>query len=74
MKGGLYFMDVVNVVTSIISSLGFPIAVCCWLFYDKVQERKARSEEMEAMRNAIESNTTIMAELKTMIATLHGVN
>lgn len=67
-------MDVVNVVTSIISSLGFPIAVCCWLFYDKVQERKARSEEMEAMRNAIESNTTIMAELKTMIATLHGVN
>lgn len=67
-------MDVVNVVTSIISSLGFPIAVCCWLFYDKAQERKARSEEMEAMRNAIESNTTIMAELKTMIATLHGVN
>lgn len=67
-------MDVVNVVTSIISSLGFPIAACCWLFYDKTQERKARSEEMEAMRKAIESNTTIMAELKTMIATLHGVN
>ena len=65
-------MDIVNVVTSTISSLGFPIAVCCWLFYDKTQERKTRSEEMEAMRNAIESNTTIMTELKTMIATLHG--
>lgn len=67
-------MDVVNVVTSIISSLGFPIAVCCWLFYDKTQDRKVRSEEMEAMRKAIESNTTIMVELKSMIATLHGVN
>lgn len=66
-------MDAVNVVTSIISSLGFPIAVCCWLFYDKTQERKVKSEEMEAMRKAIESNTTIMMELKTMIATLHGV-
>lgn len=62
-----------NVVTSVISSLGFPIAVCCWLFYDKTQERKVKSEEMEAMRKAIESNTKIMAELKTMIATLHGV-
>lgn len=67
-------MDVVNVVTSIISSLGFPIAVCCWLFYDKTQDRKVRSEEMEAMRKAIEGNTTIMVELKSMIATLHGVN
>lgn len=66
-------MDIVNVVTSVISSLGFPIAVCCWLFYDKTQERKVKSEEMEAMRKAIESNTKIMAELKTMIATLHGV-
>lgn len=67
-------MDIVNVVTSVISSLGFPVAVCCWLLYDKTQERKMRGEEMEAMRNAIESNTTIMTELKTMIATLHGVN
>ena len=67
-------MDVVNVVTSVISSLGFPIAVCCWLFYDKTQDRKVRSEEMEAMRKAIEGNTTIMVELKSMIATLHGVN
>lgn len=67
-------MDIVNVVTSIISSLGFPIAVCCWLFYDKTQDRKVRSEEMEAMRKAIESNTTIMVELKSMIATLHGGN
>lgn len=67
-------MDTVNVVTSIISSLGFPIAVCCWLFYDKTQERKVKSEEMEAMRKTIESNTSIMVELKTMIATLHGVN
>ena len=67
-------MDVVNVVTSFISSLGFPIAVCCWLFYDKTQDRKVRSEEMEAMRKAIEGNTTIMVELKSMIATLHGGN
>lgn len=67
-------MDIVNAVTSVIGSLGFPIAVCCWLLYDKTQERKVKSEEMEAMRKAIESNTTIMMELKTMIATLHGVS
>lgn len=67
-------MDIVNVITSVISSLGFPIAVCCWLLYDKTQERKSHSEEMSEMRKAIESNTAVMSELKTMIATLHGVD
>lgn len=66
-------MDIVNVITSVISSLGFPIAVCCWLLYDKTQERKTHIEEMSEMRKAIESNTAVMSELKTMIATLHGV-
>lgn len=66
-------MDIVNVVTSVIGSLGFPIAVCCWLLYDKTQERKAHTEEMAEMRKAIESNTSVMSDLKTMIATLHGV-
>ena len=66
-------MDIVNVVARVISSLGFPIAVCCWLLYDKIQERKVHTEEMTEMRKAIESNTSIMLELKTMIATLHEV-
>lgn len=66
-------MDIVNVIISVISSLGFPIAVCCWLLYDKTQERKSHSEEMSEMCKAIESNTAVMSELKTMIATLHGV-
>ena len=66
-------MDIVNVVTSVIGSLGFPIAVCCWLLYDKTQERKSHTEEMTEMRKAIESNTSVMSDLKTMIASLHGV-
>lgn len=66
-------MDIVNVITSVISSLGFPIAVCCWLLYDKTQERKSHSEEMSEMCKAIESNTAAMGELKALIATLHGV-
>ena len=67
-------MDIVNVITSVISSLGFPIAVCCWLLYDKTQEHKSRSEEIAEMCKAIKSNTAVMSELKTIIATLHGVD
>ena len=60
--------EVVNLVTSLITNLGFPIAVCCYLFWsnnkerenareEREQEREAHAEEMRAMRNAVEDRS-----------------
>lgn len=70
--------EVVNIVTSLITNLGFPIAVCCYLFWsngkeresarkEREEERAAHAEEMGAMRSAVEANTEIISEIKATL-------
>ena len=70
--------EVVNLASSLITNLGFPIAVCCYLFYsnnkeresareEREQEREAHAEEMDAMRSAVEANTEIISEIKATL-------
>lgn len=78
--------EIINIVTSLITNLGFPIAVCCYLFWsnnkeresareEREQERLAHAEEMSAMRNAVESNTELISEIKaTLTAFITLVN
>lgn len=61
-------MDV-NTITTLISNLGFPIAVCIYLFYSNVKERQAHAAETDALRRAIESNTQIITEIKSTLDT-----
>lgn len=49
-------MDI-NVLANLISTVGFPIAVCVYLLYSN-----------EKMRQTLEENTKVIAELKTLMS------
>lgn len=55
-------MDVTNVV-QIISTLGFPIAVClvCFWYINKTQEQ--HKEEINGLAQALNNNTLVMQKL-----------
>ena len=55
-------MDV-NVITSLIGSLGFPIACCIALFWYMTKMAKQHKEEMDKMSEAINNNTNVMNRL-----------
>lgn len=42
-----------NTISSIISQVGFPVAMCCALFWYMTEQNKAHSEESTTMRDAI---------------------
>lgn len=52
-----------HVVTQLISSVGFPIAVCliCFWYINKQEER--HKEETAKLSEAIDNNTNVMREL-----------
>lgn len=55
-------MDV-NVITTLISSVGFPIACCIFLFWaiGKLDDRHA--DEVEKLRISVDNNTRAMLKL-----------
>lgn len=55
-------MDV-QVLTSLIGSLGFPIVCCIVLFWYLTKTAKQHKEEMDKMSEAINNNTNVMNQL-----------
>ena len=49
-------MDLIETITQFISTLGFPIAVVCYLFY-------YQTKVLDTFRESITANTTVMQEL-----------
>lgn len=57
----------INEVVNAISTVGFPIFATCgigWLLY---REQQAHKEETNSLKEAINSNTVVMAELKQLL-------
>ena len=65
------YMDI-NTITQFIGTLGFPIAACCVLFWYLQKESENHKQEMNTMRDAINANTSIIAELKSLIQQIAG--
>lgn len=61
--------DIIN----IISTVGFPIACCVYLFYSNDKQQKKHEEEIEKLRETIENNTEVMVEIKTLMG-VHNKN
>lgn len=57
-------------IISLISNLGFPIAMCVALFWYMVKQRQAHQEETEHLKDTIAENTKVLAELTTLIKVL----
>lgn len=63
------FMNM-NEVTSLISNVGFPIAVCVALFYFMVKQEDKHRDETDKLSATVEANTKVLTELCTLIKTL----
>lgn len=56
-------MDI-NAITNIITSVGFPIAACCYLAWDRTHMMKEFNEKLS-------ENTRVIESLKQLISDLH---
>ena len=62
-------MDV-NVITQVISNLGFPIACVVAMFWMLNKERDAHKAETAELSKAIENNTQVMTQVLDKLETI----
>ena len=65
-------MDI-QTLTQLISSVGFPIVACLIMWKALQDSTAAHKEEMDAMRESLNQNTVVLAELKQMLQDLRDV-
>lgn len=63
-----------NTIIQIVSSLGFPIVMCGALFWYMVKQREVHKEETDNLKDTINENTKVLAELTTLIKILTNEN
>lgn len=56
-----------NEISTIISSVGFPIFACLIMWKSLQDTTAAHKEEMNAIRDSLNQNTIVLAELKTLM-------
>ncbi len=54
-------------IAQLVSTLGFPIAVCVYMFYSQEKERERHREETEKLTDALNNNTLVIQSLKDAI-------
>lgn len=54
-------------IAQLISTLGFPIAVCVYMFYSQEKERETHKEETAKLTEALNNNTLVIQSLKDAI-------
>ena len=62
--------EVVQLITTLISNVGFPIACVCYLFYSQQKEREAHAIESKAWVDALDRNTQVMERLEGKLSTI----
>jgi len=59
--------DIIQAIVTAISTVGFPIACCCFLLYRGSKQDEYHREEMEKLRTTIEENTKTLDRLALLI-------
>lgn len=54
----------------LIGTLGFPIVACCVVFWYLQKESENHKQEMTSMRDAVNANTSVIADLKMLMQQL----
>lgn len=62
--------EAVQLITTLISNVGFPIACVCYLFYSQQKEREAHAVESKAWVDALDRNTQVMERLEGKLSTI----
>lgn len=59
-----------NTITTLVSSVGFPIVACIYMAYLVKDMNEKHANEMSSIRDALNANTTAIQKLETLINTL----
>lgn len=70
---GKFMSETVQLITTLISNVGFPIACVCYLFYSQQKEREAHAIESKAWVDALDRNTQVMERLEGKLSNLKEV-
>lgn len=62
-------MDI-QTISQVISSIGFPIVACLIMWKALQDSTAAHKEEMDAIKESLNQNTVVLAELKQMLQDL----
>lgn len=68
-KVKICYMEV-NEIISLISNVGFPVAVCIALFFYMEKQNERHQNETDKLNETVQSNTKVLTELCTLIKTL----
>ena len=60
----------VSEIVSLISNVGFPVAVCIALFCYMEKQNDRHQNETDKLNETVQSNTKVLTELCTLIKTL----
>ena len=63
--------EVVQIISQLVSNLGFPIACVCVMFWQQNEERKTHASESEKWVEALNRNTVAIERLCTKIGAEH---
>lgn len=59
--------ELMNAISQMVGTLGFPIAVCAYLLWDNRQNRKDHKDEMDKITTALNNNTEAIVKLSDKI-------
>lgn len=60
-------METVQIIVQSISTVGFPIACCCFLLWRGSKQDEYHREEMEKLRQTVAENTRTLDKLAQLI-------
>ena len=63
-----YSMEYADIITQVISTVGFPIAMCVLMFWFLNKEQETHKSEMNELKEVIAKNNEVLASLKQLIA------
>ena len=72
-EGNVSMSETVQLITTLISNVGFPIACVCYMFYSQQKEREAHAIESKAWVEALDRNTQVMERLEGKLSNIKGV-
>lgn len=65
-------MEYLEVISSLIGNLGFPIVCCGALFWYVTKHTDKQHKEIDELKSIVERNTEVLTDLKELISVLIG--
>lgn len=61
-------MEILEVISTLIGNLGFPIVCCGALFWYVTKHTDKQHQEIEELKQIVERNTDVLTDLKELIS------